>query len=115
MVKILVLHAMAIQWLVVLRYRVPHRTCVGREKIALLGRSSRLADSLRLHDGVVGVVNWDSLGLRDGVVGVANCGHCADLDFIGQINWGLIPGWCRVLLPAVHQRSRRSRLLLLCS
>ena len=77
MVKILVLHAMAIQWLVVLRYRVPHRTWVSREKIALLGRSSRLADSLRLHDGVVGVVNWNSLGLHDRVVGVADCGHCA--------------------------------------
>ena len=77
MVKILVLHAMAIQLLVVLRYRVPHRTWVSREKIALLGRSSRLADSLRLHDRVVGVVNWNSLGLHDGVVGVADCGHCA--------------------------------------
>ena len=52
----LVLHAMAIQWLVVLRYGVPHRTWVSREKIALLGRSSRLAGSLRLHDGVVGVL-----------------------------------------------------------
>ena len=31
---------MAIQWLVVLRYGVPHRTWVSREKIALLGRSS---------------------------------------------------------------------------
>ena len=87
------------QWrfngLVVSRYRGPHHTCVGREKIALLGRSSRLADSLRLHDGVVGVVNWDSLGLHDGVVGVADCRSL-----------------CRVLLPVVH---RRSRLLLLCS
>ena len=95
MVKILVLHAMAIQWLVVLRYGVPHRTWVSREKIALLGRSSRLADSLGLHDRVMGVVNWDSLGLHDGVVGVADCRSL-----------------CRVLLPAVH---RRSRLLLLCS
>ena len=77
MVKILVLHAMVIQWLVVLRYRVPHRMWVSREKIALLGRSSRLADSLRLHDGVVGVVNWDSLGLHNRVVGVINCSHCA--------------------------------------
>ena len=91
----LVLHAMAIQWLVVLRYRVPHRTWVSREKIALLGRSSRLADSLKLHDGVVGVVNWGSLGLHNRVVGVADC-----------------KSLCRVLLPAVHQRSR---LLLLCS
>ena len=67
MVKILVLHAMAIQWLVVLRYRVPHRTWVSREKIALLGRSSRLADSLKLHDGVVGVVNWGSLSYTTGL------------------------------------------------
>ena len=66
MVKILVLHAMAIQWLVVLRYGVPHCMWVSREKIALLTHSSRLADSLRLHDGVVGVVNWGSLGLRNG-------------------------------------------------
>ena len=74
---------------------MPHRTWVGREKMALLGRSSRLVDSSRLHDGVMGVVDRDSLGLHDGVVGVADCRSL-----------------CRVLLPAVH---RRSRLLLLCS
>ena len=49
-----------------MRYGVPHRTWVSREKIALLGRSSRLADSLKLHDGVVGVVNWTVWGYATG-------------------------------------------------
>ena len=76
MVKILCCMQWQFNGLVVLRCRVPHCTCVGREKIALLGCSSRLADSLRLHDGVMGVVNSDSLGLHNWVVGVADCGHC---------------------------------------